>query len=231
LRRDLRETFGDRLQAVVAHGPRIKGAVDPGGQPAAVSTLALVDRVTYKDLVACAQRAADWHGIGVNVPLLLSRSDFERSLDAFPLEYGDIIANHVLVEGTDPFAGLAVRDDDVRRACEGWGKSHLIQLREGFVEARGDAKAVARLIVASASPFAALLAHIVRLRGIDQRDPDALAHVTEGIAGLPVAPVREVLALETKPNLDGDTAMALFPGYLDAVERLADFLDGWTKAR
>jgi hypothetical protein len=231
LRRDLQDIFGVRLQALVAHGPRVKGAVAPGGHLTPVSTLALVDRVTYEDLVACGQRAADWTATDVNVPLLLSRPDFERSLDAFPLEYGDIIATHVVVEGTDPFAGLTVRDDDLRRACESWGKGHLIQLREGFVEAGGEPKAVARLIAASASPFAALLGHIARLRGIDERDPDKLAQATEGITGLPPAPVREVLTLEARPQIDGDTAMALFPGYLDAVERLVDFLDGWTKTR
>ena len=35
--------------------------------------------------------------------------EFERSLDAFPVEYGDIIAHHVVVTGDDPFAGLSVR--------------------------------------------------------------------------------------------------------------------------
>ena len=29
-------------------------------------------------------------------------------------------------------------------------------------------------------------------------------------------------------TLDGDTAMALYPPYLDAVERLVVFLDTWT---
>ena len=157
-------------------------------------------------------------------------SEFERSLDAFPVEYGDILAHHVVVAGEAPFAGIAVNDDDLRRACESWGKAHLIQLREGFVEAGGDAKAVARLIVKSASPFAALLAQIARLRGQSPASGDALARATEGIAGLPAAPVRQVLALELRPELDGDTAMSLFPGYLDAVDALARYLDGWTRA-
>jgi hypothetical protein len=231
LHRDLRDIFGDRLQALVAHGPRIRQAVTDPGRSVPINTLALVDRVSYKDLVACAERAGAWLAAGVAVPLLLPRAEFERSLDTFPLEYGDILAHHVLVAGTDPFGRLAIRDDDLRRACEGWGKSLLIQLREGFVEAGGEAKAVARLILASASPLAALLEHIARLRGLNEPGTEALAAAAEGIAGLPSAPVREVLALEARRQLDGDSAMALFPGYLDAVERLVEFLDGWTKAR
>ena len=231
LKRDLQNVFGPRLRALVAHGPRVRAANSAPATSVPLNTLALVERVDYKDLVACGQKAEDWLASGVTVPLLLSPEEFERSLDTFPVEYGEIIAHHVVVAGNDPFAGLSVRDDDLRRACEGWGKSHLIQLREGYIEAGGDARAVARLVVQSASPFAALLAQIARLRDMHETGPQALARATEGIAGLPEAPVREVLALEAGAPLDGDTAMALFPAYLDAVERLAQFLDGWTRNR
>jgi hypothetical protein len=228
---DLESIFGPRLRALVAHGPRVRAASAASSAAVPLNTLALVDRVDYRDLVACGQKADDWLASGVTVPLLLSRLEFERSLDTFPVEYGEIIAHHVVVAGSDPFAGLSVRDDDLRRACEAWGKSHLIQLREGYIEAGGDAKEVARLIERSASPFAALLAQIARLRGTHDTGPDALARATEGIAGLPQTPVRDVLALEAGARLDGDTAMTLFPAYLDAVERLAQFLDGWTRSR
>jgi len=231
LTRDLESIFGPRLRAVVAHGPRLRAANAAPTAAIPLNTLALVERVDYKDLVACGQKAEDWLASGVTVPLLLSPEEFERSLDTFPVEYGEIIAHHVVVTGNDPFAHLSVRDDDLRRACEAWGKSHLIQLREGYIEAGGDAKAVARLVLQSASPFAALLAQIARLRGMHDTGPEALARATEGIAGLPEAPVREVLALEAGARLDGDTAMTLFPAYLDAVERLAQFLDGWTRSR
>ncbi len=231
LKRDLEAIFGARLRALVAHGPRVRAAGLGESASLPLNALALVDRVTYKDLVECAHRAADWIASGVTVPLLLSPEEFERSLDTFPVEYGEIIAHHVLVAGTDPFARLAVRDEDLRRACEAWGKSHLIQLREGYVEAGGDPAAVARLVQQSASPFAALLAMIARLRGLDDTGLADLARATEGIAGLPQAPVREVLALEARSRLDGDTAMSLFPAYLDVVERLARFLDGWTRTR
>lgn len=231
-RSDLQEIFGSRLKALVAHGPRVRTAASASATGALpINTLALVEGLGYKDLAACSQRAAGWQASGVTVPLLLSPREFARSLDTFPVEYGEIISHHVVVAGEDPFANLAVPDADLRRACEAWGKSHLIQLREGFIEAGGDAKAVAAMILASASPFAALLNQIARLRGVDEADPDLLARATEGIAGLPPAPVRAVLALEASPQLDGDSAMSLYPGYLDVVERLVEFLDGWTTAK
>lgn len=228
---DLQQVFGPRLRALVAHGPRVRArSVDPKNPPP-VHSLAIVESITYQDLAGCGQYAPGWRATGATIPLLLRPGEFQRSLDTFPVEYGDIIAHHVLVFGEDPFAGLAVSPEDLRRACEAWGKAHLIHLREGFVETGGEARRVAGLILASAPPFAALLGHVARLRGAEDTAPEALARATEGIAGLPAGVVARIVALEGQPTLDPDTAMSLFPPYLDAVERLVHFLDGWTRSR
>lgn len=230
VRADLQEIFGTRLVALVAHGPRVRHAEAQVASAAAINTLALVEGLGYRDLSACAQRAGDWRADGLSVPLLLGRGEFLRSLDAFPVEYGDIIADHVLVYGDDPFDGVAVNPDDLRRACEAWGKAHLIHLREGYIEAGGDARRVASLVLASAPPFAGLLSLMARLRGFDAGGSGALARATVGIAGLPAPVVAQVVALEARASLDADTAMTLFPAYLDAVQALVAFLDGWTRS-
>src|SRR5688500_16736239 len=151
---DLRQVFGARLHSLAAYG--LDGPA-PAGR--LVHTLALVDRLSFEDLTRCAPLAADWRRRSLAVPLILERDEFLRTLDVFPLEYGDIIAHHVLVAGTDLFATARVARADVRRACELAAKSHLVHLREGFLEAAGDAKATARLIAASAASFRALLSN------------------------------------------------------------------------
>ena len=103
-----------------------------------VRTLGLVERVTFDDLARAVPLAAEWHRRGLAVPLLLSRHEFERTLDVFPLEYGNIIASHVVIVGDDPFAGTRVAEADRRRGCEQQAKSHLIHLREGFLETEGE---------------------------------------------------------------------------------------------
>jgi hypothetical protein len=228
---DLDQVFGPRLTALVAHGPRVRSrTVDPSNPPP-LDSVAIVESITYQDLAACGQRAPRWRAMGLTIPLLLRPGEFQRSLDTFPVEYGDIIAHHVLVFGKDPFAGLTVAAEDLRRACEAWGKSHLIHLREGFVETGGEPRRVADLLLASASPFAALLGHVARLCGADDRDAQALARATESIAGLPAELVGRIIALEGQRTLDPDTAMSLLPPYLDAVERLVQYLDGWARSR
>jgi hypothetical protein len=75
---DLGTIFGSRLHALVAYGLDIDGAAN-------VRTLALVERVAFDDLARAAPLAAAWQRLGLAVPLLLSRHEFERTLDVFPL--------------------------------------------------------------------------------------------------------------------------------------------------
>src|SRR6188472_3737291 len=95
---DLREVFGERVKSVVAYD-------SPAGAHAA---LAIITRLGADDLRACAARLAGWHELGLATPLLVSEDEFDRSLDAFPFEFGAILAAHVVVSGADPFAGLRV---------------------------------------------------------------------------------------------------------------------------
>jgi len=145
---DLRAIFGSRLHSLVAYG--LAGLE---GEGAYVRTLALVERVTFDDLARALPLTAGWQQRGLAVPLLLSRHEFERTLDVFPLEYGNLIASHIVIAGDDPFAGVRVADVDRRRGCEQQAKSHLIHLREGFLETQGDPRKVVRLIASSAAAW------------------------------------------------------------------------------
>src|SRR5215216_2219067 len=149
---DLRNVFGDRLRSVVAYGPHLEGQTT-----APLTCLALVGSLTAADLEGCARRAAGWHRAAVATPLILPEDEFRRSLDAFPLEYGEIIRAHRRLFGSDPFAGVAIAAEDLRRACEAQVKSHLVHLREGYIEAGGHPSRIAELVRASAPGFAALL--------------------------------------------------------------------------
>src|SRR5262245_11102387 len=126
---DLRRIFGVRLRSVVAYG------LDARRQNhSLLPTLVMVERVTFEDLAACAPSSRRWRALGLEVPLIISTEEFHRTLDIFPLEYSAILANHVVVDGTRPFEGLAVAEADLRRACEQQARSHLIHLREGFLD-------------------------------------------------------------------------------------------------
>src|SRR5690242_2301467 len=110
---ELSAIFGSRLRSVVAYGPHVDGQAD---QP--LTCLALVDSLSIADLDGCAARSAAWHRAHIATPLILPAEEFQRSLDAFPLEYGEILRVHHTVFGADVLAGVSIAPADLRRACE-----------------------------------------------------------------------------------------------------------------
>jgi hypothetical protein len=220
----LRGIFHERLRSVLAYGAHLDG----GGE-SRLSCLALVDSVTAGDLEACAHRAGSWHRDGIGTPLLLPEEEFRRSLDAFPLEYGEILRAHELLYGSNPFDGLAIDPSDLRRACETQVKSHLVHLREGFIETGGTPRAVSDLVAASAPAFAALLRNIARLNGTQQRDRTSATREGARLAQLPDGVVTDILALEHPTAVQTTDGARLFPEYLGAVEQLARFIDRWSE--
>ena len=121
-------------------------------------------------------------------------------------------------------------NDDRRRGCEQQAKSHLIHLRESYLETRGDPRDVSRLIAASAPGFGRLLQNIVAL--VDgQRagsGDDDIAGRAERQVGVPAELTREVLASASSggPTTIADPT-ALLARYVSAVERVWEFVDAW----
>lgn len=221
LERELRELFGSRLQSLVVYGAANGTERAPG------STLAVVDQLTADDLRACAGRVLAWHDAGLATPLFLPAREFGRSLDAFPFEFGEILSDHVVVSGVNPFEGLHVDATDLRRACEIQARGHLLHLREGYLETQGRGDAIADLISRSAAPLAVLVKSVARLQGISPEDAQAAAAHIERSIGLSPGSLINIVKLSAAQSLSGDDARRLFAFYLDAVEQLTDYIDRW----
>jgi len=227
--RELREIFGPRLQSLIVYGGPSGEHAKPGAHGHAETptrTMAVVERMTREDLHACAGRVAAWHAHGLATPLLVAAHEFDRSLDAFPLEFGAILADHVVVSGANPFAASRLDPADVRRACEVQARSHLLHLREAYLETHGRADALSDLIVQSAPAFAALLRSVARLEGQRSEDGAAARHA-ERTLGVPGGAITDIVALTGGHDLPSADAERLFAPYLDAVEKLVSYVDGW----
>jgi hypothetical protein len=226
LARDLDETFGPRLQSLVAY---------PGNQAdGSVHSCAIVEGLGFRDLVSCLPLTERWHRRGIAVPLVLATGELERTVDIFPLEYSAILANYVIVRGVDPFQGMAIPVEDLRRATEGMAKSHLIHLREAFLESHGETTRVAHLIASSAAPLRALLTNIVRLPDMGQAAPavavptdEALARMAETRMGVAAPLIREILASSGSGYSSIADPSALLAHYIGAAQKIWEYVDRW----
>jgi hypothetical protein len=226
LARDLDGVFGDRLESLVVYvGHQGDGSIH---------SCALVRALGFRDLNACLPFTESWYHRGVAVPLMLSSHELQRTVDIFPLEYSSIVADYAVVRGRDPFAAMRIPVEDVRRSVEGLAKSHLIHLREGFLESHGETTRIARLISASAAPLRALLTHLARLPDAAQGTLDTSTLSDESLAAMaelrmhvPASLIRTVLA----SSGDGhstitDPGHVLGP-YIDASQRIWEYVDRW----
>ena len=117
---------------------------------------------------------------------------------------------------------------DVRRAVEVQARSHLLHLREGYIETRGRADALAALIVRSAPAFAALVTSVSRLEGHEASDPVAAAQHAEALLGVDSNILTKLAGLVGARQIASADADRLFPFYLDAAQRLVLFVDNWS---
>jgi hypothetical protein len=207
---------------VVACG---RPAPSDGLQP----SLVLVSSLTAEDLDQCAALVDDWHAAGAGTPLVLPREEFARSLDSFPVEFGEIIAEHVAVHGDDPFAGLSVDDRDLRRAAEVQARSLLLHVRENYLETGGRPAAVAELVTSAAPSVASLLRLLARLEAVPVatlRELDAFAstrlHLDARIVG-------DLLQLGEGAG-GGVDAARLFPDVLTVLDAIVHHADRWRSA-
>lgn len=215
---DLQHIFGERLHAFVAYG-------QPGAAPA--PSLALVRTITADDLDQCAARSAAWRHGGCATPLLLTPEEFAGSLDAFPIEYGEILDTHRVLHGLDPFAGMTIRTEDLRRECETQVKSHLLHLRENYIECRGRQSEVAGLVAEGAPAFALILRRMARLDGFPSATLAELGAYATERPGLDARTVGAILSLSGNHQGSGVDAIRIYPAYLAAVEQLWHFIDRW----
>jgi hypothetical protein len=222
LARDLEEVFGTRLRALVAYG----GTHGDGS----VHSCAIVEGLGFEDLARCLPFTDRWHQRRAAVPLLLAPDELERTLDIFPLEYSAIAADHVVVRGRDPFAAVEIPREYVRRATEAQAKSHLIHLREGYLESRGESARIGQVIAASAGPLRALLINIARLAGTPATPDDtALAALTERLTGAVANVIREVLGSSAAGPSSVTDPSHLLSRYIDAAQKIWEYVDRWNE--
>jgi len=219
LARDLEEVFGPRLRALVAYG----GTHGDGS----VHSCAIVEGLGFEDLARCLPFTDRWHQRRAAVPLLLAPDELERTLDIFPLEYAAIAADHVVVRGSDPFAAVEIPREHVRRATEAQAKSHLIHLREGYLESRGESARIGQVIAASAGPLRALLINIARLAAGAPTVPDdtALADLAERLTGAAASVIREVLGSSAAGPSSVTDPSHLLSRYIDAAQKIWQYVD------
>jgi len=138
----------------------------------------------------------------------MTEREWRQSADAFPIEYEDIRDAHRILAGRDPWTGVTVRREHVRRQLEHELMGKLVHLRQAYIADWNHPRRLAEVVRGTRAGFLTMLRAVLRLAG---RTPpaDSAALVRDAAALIGFAP-------------DGLTEPA---AYLQAVTRTAEYLN------
>jgi predicted nucleotidyltransferase len=219
-------TLGPRLESVVLYGSVARGDWHAGSSDLNIAVV--VTSLDAATLEALNGPLMQWIKTHEPPPRLLTRALIAASLDVFPVEYLDLRSHHVVLHGTDPFAGLEVRTEALRLQCERELREKLMRLGEGYVVAHRSRRLLRALLLDSYTSFVALFRGCLALWG--ETPPPAAADVAAAFcarAGIDPAPFTALDRLRRGASEAPRDLRTLFSGYYDALNRAAETVDGY----
>ncbi|HVM96288.1 MAG TPA: hypothetical protein VMT89_07855 [Candidatus Acidoferrales bacterium] len=221
----VREVFGNDLVSFLLYGSAAGDDFVVGRSD--LNCAIILERITHAHLKKLHAHLANWHKLGMAVPLLLDRKFLENGRDVFPMELHDMQAQHRLLAGEDVISALQIDGRNLRYQAEHEARSKLLRLRALYAEVGADRSRLEGLLLDSVKTFVILMRNLSRLRNVagHRRYEDTLTQF-ESSAGASFPTMRHLLRVRSgsegwRGDVDG-----IFEAYLEEVERLVDLIDG-----
>ncbi|NOT24316.1 MAG: hypothetical protein HOP22_16560 [Nitrospiraceae bacterium] len=155
--------FGEQLEGLLLYGSAVRGEFLPGRSN--LNILLLVSSYDSALLKQYSSLHRQWSKEQIVAPLFLTEEELRRSAEIFPIEFLEIQEQHRVLGGRDPFIGFHVKTDRLREAVAQGFMSHLLRLRQRYVEGNGGDEATAILLPLSITSIVPLLRGVQRLLG------------------------------------------------------------------
>src|SRR2546430_2056742 len=179
-----------------------------GADASNMNALLIVDRADRDLFATLVAPVRQWVSAGNPPPIILTEREWRDSADAFPIEYDDIREGHRVLAGRDPWHGIRVDRNDVRRQLEHELLRKLVYLRQVYAAQWSKPKRLAEVVRATWAGFLTMLRAVLRLaRRPAAAAPEALVRDAGALIGIPTHGLTEPLA------------------YLDAMTRTAEYVN------
>lgn len=208
--------------SVVLHGSAARGQYLPGWSD--VNLLLVLESLGTDTLDRLRPLLRWWKVEARSVPLLLTRAEWARAADAYPLEIAEMRSGYRVLRGTDPLASLEVRPGDLRQALEREFRGKLLRLRQMYALLGDDGPALGEAVRRTV-PSILLLCRglLVMARVAPPDDPVELVNQAGTVAGFSGPAVARVVT--RRGQADWACTEHELQGYLAAVETAASYVD------
>jgi len=223
--RDIKTIYGDDLVSIALYGSAAGPDYRPGISD--INFLVVLSEEAIDHLDRTMDVVARWRRKQVAVPLFMTRSYIESSLDAYPLEFLTMSRTHRPVYGEDVLAEITCAPEHLRLQCEREIKGKLLLLREGYLETGAKEKRIRELIASSITAFISIFSGLLFLTGHDI--PSSKREIIDAVSRVITVDGTVFLrCLDVKEKKDGMSSTdisSLIKLYLMEVRKLWGIVD------
>lgn len=223
--KEVKGVFGEQLEGMLLYGSAVRGEFLPGRSN--LNILLLVSSYDSAVLKRYSSLHRQWSKEQVVVPLFLTEEELHMSATVFPVEFLEIQEQHRVLLGRDPFIGFHVKTDRLREAVVQGLTSHVLRLRQRYVEGGGGNDATTMLLSLSITSTLPLLRGVQRLLGrpVLSRSDAVIADVAEQLK-LDLLSLLDALLLKRGQISPGPLEVPrLFDRYLQAATQIIRAVD------
>jgi predicted nucleotidyltransferase len=164
----LARTLGDGLVSLVVYGSAARGGYRAGQSD--VDIVVVVKDASRATLLSVANAMQVARYAARIEAMILTEDEIAKATDVFPILYDDIRRHHVVLRGSDPFAGLTIDDHHWRLRIEQELREAQIRLRRAVVDSMGRKEALAGAVVRKAKQIRSPLYALFQLQGVACED-------------------------------------------------------------
>jgi predicted nucleotidyltransferase len=219
-------TETDRVLAqgysAVLYGSAARGDFVPGRSD--INLMLVLEQLTAPVLRSLSRAFSAWRKATPEPPLILSRAEWNRASDAFPIEITDMRLSYQVLRGSDPLAGVQVDLADLRKALEREFRGKLLRLRQGYASYAPEPAALGSLGLQSAATILVLLRGVLTVAGKPvPTDATELAGAAAALIGF--EPEHLLHVVRHRSDREWRCGAPEFENYMGAVEQTAQFVD------
>lgn len=214
---DYLDVFGDELISVIMYGSAVTHEYVPGFSE--ISIFILVNQCPLENIHKCIPVYKYWLSRGVGTPLIMSRAQFNASINNYPIDYLHIQSNYRVLLGEDFFSNLDIKREYLRSQCDKELKDLVIQLRIDYLQAKGHRHELSEVLIQTVRKLLPLFKALLVLddRKIPHGTSELISSV-EDLFGLGASVLSDVYFGK---RLESDCT-SLFSRLIVTIELMAD---------
>jgi predicted nucleotidyltransferase len=208
--------------SAILYGSAARGDYIPGRSD--INLMLVIDQLSPQILRSFVRGFSAWRKTAREAPLVLSRAEWNRASDVFPIEISDMRSSYKVLRGADPLQGSQVDLADLRKALEREFRGKLLRLRQGYASHAPDPAALGALALQSAATILVLLRGVLTV--LEKPVPhDALELSAHAAAAVGFEGEHLLHVVRHRVDREWRCNAPEFENYMEAVEQTARFLD------